>query len=338
MKPLVTVVIDTYNYGEFVEQAIESVLGQSFAAESMEILVVDDGSTDDTGERVKKYGSRVQYLYKMNGGQGSAFNLGIERASGELIVLLDADDYFLPGKIRRVVEEFASDARLGMVYHGYTKLHDDTGKNEEVELVEASGFLPDDLSKLLDCRLYPTSCLSFRREIVRRFLPVPESIKLQADSYLNMLAVITAPVRAIGESLTMYRVHGRNLYYETDEGATAERRRRRGQTSAIVVKAVEAWTKAHQAEVRKEEARLYVRHWSLLLASDLFAVDPPSRWQYFLYLWRQNGTYARIQSWKFTLFNYGSALSALIWGYKRAHQMQEWRERTLRGLRRPLGG
>jgi len=70
----ITVLIDTYNYGRYIEEAIESVLAQDFPAEEMEILVVDDGSTDDTRARVGKYADRVKYIYKKNGGQASAFN------------------------------------------------------------------------------------------------------------------------------------------------------------------------------------------------------------------------------------------------------------------------
>src|SRR5690348_4302755 len=89
----VTALIDAYNYGRFIEEAIESVLGQGVPAEQLEILVVDDGSVDDTCARVKKYAGHVTYLYKENGGQASAFNFGISRAKGEIVALLDADDY-----------------------------------------------------------------------------------------------------------------------------------------------------------------------------------------------------------------------------------------------------
>src|SRR5260370_17330054 len=97
--PLVTVLIDTYNYGRFIEDAIESVLKQDFPLGQVEILVVDDGSTDDTAERVKKYGSRIRYLYKRNGGQASAFNFGLANAKGEIIPFLHAADYFLPANL-----------------------------------------------------------------------------------------------------------------------------------------------------------------------------------------------------------------------------------------------
>ena len=70
--PSVTVLIDTYNYGQYIEEAVESVLTQEFPREQREILVVDDGSTDDTAERLKKYSDDIRYVRKPNGGQASA--------------------------------------------------------------------------------------------------------------------------------------------------------------------------------------------------------------------------------------------------------------------------
>jgi len=102
--PFFTVLIDTYNYGEYIEQAVSSALAQDFPGEQREILVVDDGSTDDTQERLRKFGESIRYLWKPNGGQASAFNFGFEHARGEVIALLDADDVRLPGKLRRVIQ------------------------------------------------------------------------------------------------------------------------------------------------------------------------------------------------------------------------------------------
>ncbi|MGC1491253.1 MAG: glycosyltransferase family A protein, partial [Candidatus Acidiferrum sp.] len=81
---LITVLITAHNYGQFIEESIDSVLAQEFPPDQLEILVVDDGSTDDTAERAKKYGSSITYLYKENGGQASALNYGLERACGEI--------------------------------------------------------------------------------------------------------------------------------------------------------------------------------------------------------------------------------------------------------------
>src|SRR5467141_2905334 len=100
--PFFSVLIDTYNYGEFIEEAVSSALAQDFPPEQREILVVDDGSTDDTQERLRKFGEAIRYLRKPNGGQASAFNFGFEHACGEVIALLDADDVWLPEKLGRV--------------------------------------------------------------------------------------------------------------------------------------------------------------------------------------------------------------------------------------------
>src|SRR5258707_5264565 len=115
--PFFTVLIDAYNYGEYIEEAVSSALAQDFPAEEREIVVVDDGSTDDTEERLRKFGEAIRYLRKPNGGQASAFNFGFAHASGEVIALLDADDVWLPEKLGRVYEAFEGTPSAGMVYH-----------------------------------------------------------------------------------------------------------------------------------------------------------------------------------------------------------------------------
>ncbi len=107
----------------------ESVLHQDFPREEVEVLVVDDGSTDDTRERVlPSRADHVQYFRKPNGGQASAFNFGVERASGKLVAFLDADDYWLPNKLRRVVEEFDARPGAGLVYHPFREFRTQTGE------------------------------------------------------------------------------------------------------------------------------------------------------------------------------------------------------------------
>ncbi len=133
MKHLtVTVLIDTFNYGHFIDEAIESVLSQDFPMELVEILVVDDGSTDDTSERMKKYGSRIRYLRKSNGGQASAFNFGLARSQGEIVTLLDADDRWMPDKLRCVVGEFERHPEAGLVYHSLLEY--------DMQIASNSGF------------------------------------------------------------------------------------------------------------------------------------------------------------------------------------------------------
>src|SRR5271154_6553192 len=115
---LITVLIDTYNHERFIEEAIVSVLEQDFPAADMEILVVDDGSTDRTPAIVHKFASRVRYLRKENGGQASAFNFGIPLAQGEIVAFLDGDDWWAKPKVSRVMEILSSRPDIGVVGHG----------------------------------------------------------------------------------------------------------------------------------------------------------------------------------------------------------------------------
>src|SRR5437879_12724685 len=91
-RPFVSVLIDTYNHEGFIEQALVSVLEQGLSAEEMEVIVVDDGSADNTSTIVRKFAPRVRYLFKPNGGQASAFNVGIPEMHGETASFLDAAD------------------------------------------------------------------------------------------------------------------------------------------------------------------------------------------------------------------------------------------------------
>lgn len=97
MEPFISVVIPAYNASKTIDRAIKSVFGQTYL--NTEIIVIDDGSTDDTAQRVKSYGNKVKYIYQSNAGAGAARNLGVDASKGEWIALLDADDEWHPRKI-----------------------------------------------------------------------------------------------------------------------------------------------------------------------------------------------------------------------------------------------
>src|ERR1700722_6588457 len=122
-SPKVTVLIDTFNHERFIREAILSVIGQDFPPDEMEILVVDDGSTDRTPEIIRKFEPRVRLLRKENGGQASAFNAGIPEARGEIISFLDGDDWWASNKLSRVMETIMADPSLGIVGHGIVMCH-----------------------------------------------------------------------------------------------------------------------------------------------------------------------------------------------------------------------
>lgn len=97
MNELISVIIPTYNRGKYIAQAIDSVLKQDYRP--LEVIIVDDGSTDATREIVESYGSCIRYFYKDNAGSASARNFGVDKASGKFLAWLDSDDYYLPGKL-----------------------------------------------------------------------------------------------------------------------------------------------------------------------------------------------------------------------------------------------
>jgi glycosyltransferase involved in cell wall biosynthesis len=337
-RPTITVVIDTYNYGHFIEQAIDSVLSQGFAIEDVEIVIVDDGSTDGTGERIKnKYGPQVRYFYKSNGGQASAFNLGFQHARGEIVALLDADDYFLPGKLRRIVDEFASHPEVGMVYHSRLELLEKTSDLRTVKFKCVSGFLPDNKNKLADYDLLPTSCLSFRRSILDRLLPIPESLRLQADSWPALLMVLVAPIIALPEPLFVYRIHGKNLFHTEGSSPELEQGRRRNIMSLAVIREAEEWAFRHKSELKWTESRLLLGKWLRVFEHEQFALDPPGRIEFLLFMLRENLTYSPMQTWKLTAMNYLASPLALIFGYRNAKSMYEWRGRLMRATERLYG-
>ncbi|MGC3990975.1 MAG: glycosyltransferase [Chthoniobacteraceae bacterium] len=88
--PLFSIVINNYNYGKFLAETIESCLAQTY--QPLEVIVVDDGSTDNSREIIASFGDRVIPVLKPNGGQGSAFNAGYQAAKGDYVLFLDSDD------------------------------------------------------------------------------------------------------------------------------------------------------------------------------------------------------------------------------------------------------
>lgn len=124
----VSVVIPTYNRSSFVLDAIRSVTDQQY--EPLEILVIDDGSTDDTKEKLAHLNAQdvIRYIYQHNQGRSAARNKGISLATGDFIAFLDSDDLFEPGKLAKQVEFFANHPQVGLVHGGYVKF-DESGKD-----------------------------------------------------------------------------------------------------------------------------------------------------------------------------------------------------------------
>ncbi|MGC1415976.1 MAG: glycosyltransferase [Candidatus Acidiferrum sp.] len=213
-KPFVSVLIDTYNHERFIEEAIVSVLEQDFPEGEREILVVDDGSTDRTPEIVQKFEPHVRLLRKANGGQASAFNVGIPECRGEVVAFLDGDDWWAREKLSRVIPVLAENPEIGMVGHGTITVLPDGREHVEV-LKEGHRYS----LRSLDGALLFRSRKSFlgtrstiRMSILQKLLPVPETIRIEADEFVFTMAAALGDVEILPEALFFYRLHVGNFF------------------------------------------------------------------------------------------------------------------------------
>ena len=214
-KPSVTALIDTYNHEAFIEEAITSVLQQDFPASEMEILVVDDGSTDRTAEIALKFAPRVRLLRKRNGGQASAFNAGIPEAQGKIVAFLDGDDWWAPGKLSAVARVFEEEPAVGLVGHGITQVHLDGRRVAELPRgMTRFRLTSSEAARIFRMRrgFLGTSRMAYRRETLAQIGRVPEALKFEADEYLFTLAGFFAGVLILPASYTFSRLHRGNLF------------------------------------------------------------------------------------------------------------------------------
>src|SRR5262245_26875129 len=125
-KPiLASIIVNNYNYGRFLKEAIDSALGQTYAA--TEVVVVDDGSTDHSCEIINSYKDRSILVFKENGEQASGLNAGFARSDVDVVIFLGSDDVLLPDTVRQVVAIFAANSTTAKVMY-------------RTEIIDASGL------------------------------------------------------------------------------------------------------------------------------------------------------------------------------------------------------
>ncbi|MDY6804020.1 MAG: glycosyltransferase [Cyanobacteriota bacterium] len=163
--PRVSVIIATYNNAGYIEEAIASVLNQTFT--NYEIIVVDDGSTDNTRQVLEPYLDKIRYIYQENQGVSKARNLGLEMARGEFISFLDADDFFLPDKLGKQVGCFDSRPGLGIVHSGWRLVNEKGKLISDIELWRYGDTLDISLETWVIWKPVTISMM-FRREWIQK--------------------------------------------------------------------------------------------------------------------------------------------------------------------------
>jgi glycosyl transferase family 2 len=207
--PLVSIVVNNFNYARFLPHSIESALAQTHPR--VEVVVVDDASTDGSQDVIRGYGDRlVPVLQERNGGQGAAFNAGFAASHGDLVIYLDADDWLYPQAAERV----AAALRLGVAKVHY-RLDLVNGRGEKIDVYpppEVTFDSGDVVPTLLACGRYETTVTSgnaFARWALAAMLPVPpDDFRISADGYLVTLAPLFGTIVSIEEPLGAYCQHG----------------------------------------------------------------------------------------------------------------------------------
>lgn len=212
---LVSVIVNNYNYGRFLPEAIESILHQTYP--NIEIVVVDDGSTDDSREIIESYGQQIIPVLKRNGGQASAFNAGFQKSTGEIICFLDSDDTFEMVKCEQVVALLDENQDLDWYFHPLRHIRHQTQEfiADYPRPLEGGSSKIDFREKISEAAKMPdwgpaTSGMCFRRTILESILPMPEIIKIASDNYLRYAAVFMGKGFFCNEPLSMLRIHGDN--------------------------------------------------------------------------------------------------------------------------------
>jgi len=211
---LASVVVTNYNYGRFIGETIDSALAQTYP--NVEVLVVDDGSTDESRAVIESYGPRVTPVFKENGGMASAINAGFRASRGDVVVFLDSDDLLLPRAVAEAVE-LLRDTRVAK---GDWTLREmdaqgrDTGRVVPIKQLPTGNLRDVVIEKgPMSGNGSPTSGNAWSRRYLEQVLPMPEQeLRQHADAYMNTLACLFGEFRTLSEPQGRYRVHGGNDY------------------------------------------------------------------------------------------------------------------------------
>ncbi len=213
-NPLVSIIIGNYNYDRFIKKAIDSAINQTY--KNIEIIVVDDGSTDSSREIIAGYEKRIIPVLKENAGQPSNYNAGFAASQGDIICFLDSDDIFLSNKIATIVNIYKSYEEIDWCFHSIQLV------DENIQPVNKC-VTENYVSRVCDFRkrlkagkippnLPPTSALSFKRDLLEKILPMPTTKKMPgSDHYIKYMAVALSKGFILAEDLTLQRIHGNNM-------------------------------------------------------------------------------------------------------------------------------
>lgn len=218
--PRLSVIINNYNYGRFLRQCIDSVLNQTVPAD--EVIVVDDGSTDESREVMESYGDRIVAVFKENGGQASAMNAGYAVSSGDWVWFVDADDWLDREAIAWAVMDMEPrvtrmEFRLFKVAaDGKFLGHECGSRAQSPEFIPLGCFAAGGFFDAV-----PTSGNVYRRTFLDSIMPIPEeTYRISADLYLTYANLRAQHVKMSQRVAGYYRIHGKNQFHQATQFIT----------------------------------------------------------------------------------------------------------------------
>lgn len=218
MRPLASILINNYNYARFLPDAIESAIQQTYRP--IEIVVVDDGSTDVSRNVIASYNERIVPVLKENGGQASAFNAGVRQCKGSVICFLDSDDSFYPNKVETIVDFTVDHGTKPLMVHHPLEIRDESAAGMTGQLIGKTHPSPlslYDFAKRFHFVNYeagPTSGISLNRSLADLLFPLPEEgIRVSADDFIVKGASLVGELYSLNSPLGVYRVHGGNAWF-----------------------------------------------------------------------------------------------------------------------------
>lgn len=211
-RPLVSIVVNNYNYEDFVPLAIDSALEQTYS--SIEVIVVDDGSTDDSRKRISVYRERICAIFQENGKQAAALNTGFAASRGEIVIFLDADDELQPQAVEQIVSSW--EPEIAKIHYRLEVIDENSQPRgfcyPPIGRPLAYGEVWQNLIKVGSYASTPMSGNAYSRKILTRVFPIPDEYKLTADDYLMISVPFYGQLKAIEEPLGKYRIHGKNQW------------------------------------------------------------------------------------------------------------------------------
>jgi Glycosyl transferase family 2 len=216
--PMVTAMVATYNYERYLGRALDSVLAQDYPADRLEIVVIDDGSTDGTPELLERYRTafpdRVRVIRQLNAGNKAAANAAVAAARGDVLAMLDADDTWPQGKTRLQVQRLLDDPTLGLVYCDQEIIDSEDrvlrpSRFEWLELSVQRGH--DAFAQMMGPtgNIAVNSTIMFRRELADHLFPIPLRMRFQ-DWWIVSWASTLAGIDCVEDVKIGYRLHNDN--------------------------------------------------------------------------------------------------------------------------------